>query len=208
MPTMARRRKWWASALATFHAQTYPYKELLIGSEDGDALASIEAGPGVRLMQTPPLRALGAKRNWINRHARGSIIAHWDDDDWYYADRIREMAKLLETNAHIHVSGYRTCVFQGVNGPLLYSAPGDYVVGSSLCYRSSWWRAHPFPDGKQVGEDTDFVNFARRARVLMALPGEGRIIARDHGMNSHQRNIKTPQWSPWRGPWPDGYQCV
>lgn len=206
MPTTAKRIQFHKGSLKCFQAQTYPHRELLVGSEDVAALESLSDAPGVRTIHVPHFKAIGGKRNWINRHAHGSLILHWDDDDWYYPGRIEEMVHLFETNPAVHVAGYRTCLFDGINGKLLFRAPGDYVVGSSLAYRISWWRDHPFPDGKHVGEDNDFIRPARQARVLKCLPGDGKIVARDHGMNTSPRNISTAQWSKWVGPMPEGYK--
>ena len=45
-----------------------------------------------RYVRLPRRLTIGAKRNLACEQARGEIIAHWDDDDWYSPDRLRYQA--------------------------------------------------------------------------------------------------------------------
>ncbi len=51
----------------------------------GDLVAGV---PGVRYLQLPQRASIGAKRNLACAEARGELIAHWDDDDWYAPARL------------------------------------------------------------------------------------------------------------------------
>lgn len=218
MPTTASREKWWWQAVRCFQLQTYHQKELLVGSEDGHELARFPPVDGLRLIHVPRFPRLGTKRNWINRHARGSIIAHWDDDDWYHPRRLEEQVAVLIANPSVHVTGYRTCLFRSPNGCYLYSGSPKFAVGSSLCYRREYWEGHPF-EGENVGEDGRFVQRAMRV-ILPQEQGPERMVAHDHGNNTSPRQREKvgrgadgkkivtmrPQWSYWIGPLPEGYK--
>jgi glycosyltransferase involved in cell wall biosynthesis len=77
--------------------QDYPNRELVIvedGDEDvSDMIRELEC---VRYLRSPPRSSIGPKRNLACQSARGDIIAHWDDGDWYGVGRLsHQVARLL-----------------------------------------------------------------------------------------------------------------
>ena len=88
-------------ALAYFERQDYPNRELII-VDDGDDRVSDLISPDsqVRYLTVPQNTSIGAKRNIACEQARGDIIAHWDDDDWYAPHRLEhQIAPLLAKQA-------------------------------------------------------------------------------------------------------------
>src|ERR1700752_425901 len=89
MPTYDRRG-FISQALQQFLQQDYPNRELIIVDDGSDAIGDLaENLAGVRYLRLPSRKSIGAKRNLACQQARGEIIAHWDDDDWYSSDRLR-----------------------------------------------------------------------------------------------------------------------
>jgi glycosyltransferase involved in cell wall biosynthesis len=92
MPTY-NRRPFLPLALRCFLDQDYPNKELIIIDDGTDPISDIALGvSGVRHVARPARQSIGAKRNLACAEARGAIIAHWDDDDWYAPERLRYQA--------------------------------------------------------------------------------------------------------------------
>jgi glycosyltransferase involved in cell wall biosynthesis len=102
MPTY-NRPEFVPQALEHFYAQDYPNKELIIVDDGEDSVEELVAGfPDVNYIRLNTRHSIGAKRNVACRYARGEIIAHWDDDDWYSSDRLRyQAAPLIEGEADI-----------------------------------------------------------------------------------------------------------
>ena len=102
MPTY-NRRPFVRLALQHFLAQDYPNKELVIVDDGDEPIGDLACDrPGVRYLHQPARASIGAKRNLACLHARGEIIAHWDDDDWYAADRLRyQVAPIVAGDADI-----------------------------------------------------------------------------------------------------------
>ena len=101
----ARRPALAACAIASFRAQTYAHRELLIiddGNDDtlAEHVAAL-ADPRVRLLRLPAAgRSLGALRNIAVAQARGEFVCQWDDDDLYDPARIEcQMQALQQTSA-------------------------------------------------------------------------------------------------------------
>src|SRR5260370_2444193 len=102
MPT-ANRRCCVPEAIRMFLAQDYSEKELVILDDGEDSVADlIPSHPQIRYLRHNRRQRVGAKRNIACAEARGAIIAHWDDDDWYAPSRLsRQVAALEATDAHL-----------------------------------------------------------------------------------------------------------
>jgi len=67
-----------------------------------------------------------------------------------------------------------------------YEGTKGYALGTSLCYRRSWWQAHPF-EAKNVGEDNDFVSVAVSAGRLISVDAGKMMYATNHPGNTSPR---------------------
>jgi len=87
-----------AFAIECFQRQTYANRELIVVTAAPDsgveALIAELADPAIRFIQAVP-RPLGELRNVVAAHARGELIAQWDDDDLSAPDRLAMMAGVL-----------------------------------------------------------------------------------------------------------------
>ena len=77
-------------AIQLFLRQDYPNRELIVIDDGDDPVGRPRARttPASATAVCPARRTIGAKRNLACEQARGEIIAHWDDDDWYAPDRL------------------------------------------------------------------------------------------------------------------------
>jgi glycosyltransferase involved in cell wall biosynthesis/GR25 family glycosyltransferase involved in LPS biosynthesis len=186
-------RKW-------FEAQDYPNLEWLI-LDDGDAPdpAFATTPSDIRYHHVQGRLTIGAKRNWLVEQARGEIIVHFDDDDYYapnYVSRMvgeldRRQADLLNLRGwwlydlrssflgywdltQKHGLHYR-CDSDGVACMVLdpHNDAGfrdtHYGFGFSFAYRRSVWETAPFPD-IDFDEDGGFSRTARERFVVDGFP--------------------------------------
>jgi glycosyltransferase involved in cell wall biosynthesis len=87
MPTFNRRR-FLRLALKAFNSQDYPARELIVIDDGTDPVGDlVEEARMARYVRLSARASIGEKRNRACAEARGSIIAHWDDDDWYAPGR-------------------------------------------------------------------------------------------------------------------------
>jgi glycosyltransferase involved in cell wall biosynthesis len=163
--------------------------------EDGGNVAEslLPADPRIRYIKLQHAYTIGGKRNLACELARGSVIAHWDDDDWSFPGRLAEQVAILRDRPAIQVTGYHSMLFQDEKGSRwLYRGSPNYALGTSLCYRRTWWESHRFPD-LQVGEDNDFVAKARP--FLYSVNAEHRMIASIHSGNTSAKRAGS-NWEP------------
>jgi glycosyltransferase involved in cell wall biosynthesis len=206
MPTRGRPR-FVAQSVAYFRRQTYPNRELVIVYEDdADLPAGIE-GDDIRLVRTTQ-RVIGAKRNVAAGAARGEIIAHWDDDDWYGRERLaRQAAPILQGVADI--TGLNDMLFMALGSGAFWSATPELfarlfvenVSGGTLMFRRGVWeRSGPYP-AISLREDAEFMIRAMRDGArLRREPGRDLCVYVRHDANtwkfSEGAYLQPDQWLP------------
>ena len=196
MPTKGRHQ-FAMQAVESFLSQLYPWKELII-VDDMQEPSFLEPlrDPQIHYYREFATAGLGLKRNRCCHLANGSIICHWDDDDWSSPQRMGDQVCRLEDTLK-QVTGYRTMLFYDpLNEPHWgrYAEQADYALGTSLCYWKSWWEQNPFidiPFGNRlcVGEDNDFIYRAQQAGQFICSDGLGIMVARIHTGCTSPKNI-------------------
>lgn len=200
-PEMVRR------AVASFKAQEYPEKWLLIWNTGGrNDFLELEDGD-VAIVYSPQPGAIGQMRNRANMGAfdifpdECDYFAHWDSDDWSHPLRLSEQVELCD-RSRADVVGYKEVLFWDSSA---FGAAWSYrsqhptgVVGASLLYpRATWERKH-FPT-VNIGEDTVWL-LNNRFKVHASpstwsprgLPNhEPRMICGIHGGNTSSKIVPT-----------------
>lgn len=191
MPTTRARSQWIAQAVKYFLRQDYPNRELVVASED--VLPELPEDERIRYVNVASGLSLGAKRNASNRFARGEIIAHWDDDDWYAPWRLSEqVAAMRETR--LPISGCRSLLFLDLaNDQVWRFSPADSVPcawSSTLLYERCFWQERLFP-AITFSESVWFF----LQETASAPPPRDVCVAVVHGKNTSTRHFAPPRYS-------------
>jgi glycosyltransferase involved in cell wall biosynthesis len=196
MPT-ADRRRFVPRAIQQFLRQTYAPRELVIVDDGTDSVRDlVPDDPRIRYVRTEPCTSLGAKRNLACSLARGTLLAHWDDDDWM------SDARLALQVAALRASGADVCGLSAVRyfDPVRQQAwefrwterRRAWVGGNTLLYRRAAWERRPFP-GLNEGEDTRWV-FSQNA--VHAMRDGSWFAAVVHAGNTSPKQTRGPHWHP------------
>lgn len=168
MPTY-NRRNFVTQALTYFLRQDYPNKELIILDDGTDAVEDlIPSDERITYLRLSQRLTVGAKRNLACEQAKGSIIVHWDDDDWHATQRLNcQIEMLLRQNADL--CGINKLLFYDPANRLawqyLYPASQKvWLAGSTLCYKRDFWINNRFAN-ISVGEDARFVWSGRQGQI-------------------------------------------
>lgn len=200
MPT-ADRRMFVPQAVRCFLRQDYPNAELLILDDGVDPVEDcVPSSVRVRYVRLGRKLSVGAKRNLACEMAGGSIVVHWDDDDWYPAWRVSAQVKALDESG-ADICGTSQLLYYEASGGrawrYAYGGPrSPWVAGNTLAYRRSFWERHRFPDVR-VGEDTRFVWGSASARVC-DLAEPSLCVATAHSANTSPKATDGCYWLPWR----------
>jgi hypothetical protein len=198
MPTYNRRR-FVPRAIRSFLRQDFPNKELVIVDDGTDAIGDlVPDDPRMRYIRLSRRATVGAKRNLACDQSGGSLIAHWDDDDWHAPRRLRcQVEALLEAGADL--CGLKTLLFYDTRNDQAwrYTYPDDrrpWLSGSSLLYTRDFWIGHRFAE-TDVGEDSQFVWGADPLRIA-ALADFTIHVGIIHGGNVAAKQTGGAWWQP------------
>lgn len=197
MPTFDRR-PFIERAIRNFLRQTYPSLELLILDDGTDPIGDlVPDDPRIRYVRLDGRRSIGAKRNLGCEEARGELIAHWDDDDWYPPDRIaRQVEALRRRGGGLCGSSHELFFEPATQRAWRYGWMGadPMLVGASLLYPKAVWQKTRFAD-IQVGEDVRFVRQAGAPLVDLRLPSL--CVGIIHPGNTSPKTVQGRNWEPY-----------
>lgn len=93
-----------------FRNQTYPKSrmEWIIVDDGTDKIQDLVQAsdiPQIRYFDIEEKMMLGAKRNFMHKHCRGSIIVYMDDDDYYPPDRVSHAVERLQSKPEALCAG-------------------------------------------------------------------------------------------------------
>jgi len=202
MPT-ANRQQFLPYAIEYFLQQDYKNSELIIlddGTESSQAV--IPDDPRIRYFYDDYVQLLGTKRNFCCEQARGEIIIHLDDDDWYDKDWVSVAVQaLLSSGADITGLSDVNFFLKETNQHWEFrddKTLKPWVYGGTLAYRKSYWEANQFNE-MNVGEDNDFIcrtNAKLHPHDYTA--GYLALIHRDNaGVIKYENPRDKPQVSKW-----------
>lgn len=176
-----------------FQRQDYPACELIIVDDGAEDLAGqLPDDPRIRYVRLPSRQSIGAKRNRGCELASGSIIAQWDDDDWYAPGRLSaQVASLLLGEADI--TGLTAGIFFELTRWEFWSCAPDLhrrlfvhdVHGGTLVYQRGIWEQRVRYPNASLAEDAAFLRQAvHRGARLCKLSNDGLFIYLRHAKNS------------------------
>lgn len=170
MPTY-NRRAFFPHAIRYFLRQEYPSKELIIIDDGTDCVEDLAEGlPGIQYYRLPKKTSVGVKLNMACRYAKGSIIANWNDDDWYAPRRLQYQVDTLQSQ-DVNLCGINKLLYYDMRNQraFCYAYPKDqrvWLAGSSLCYTKELWEKSGYAD-VNIGEDGLFVWAADSSRTMV-----------------------------------------
>ena len=194
-------------AVEYFRRQTYPNLELVVVDDGVRSVRQlIPNEPQFRYVKLARRLPLGTKRNVAVQNARGPIVVHWDDDDWYSPDRVAlQVSPILQDRADVTGLGMHDVLF--VDGMrLLRCSPELHasmhhgpIFPGTLAYRRALWGRVPFRPVR-CGEDAIFLRELQAQARVLHLPETHACVVVRHGKNTWKFDVPDeetpPGWSP------------
>ena len=159
------RRPFIQNMFQCFRNQDYP-KHLLewIIVDDGtdkikDLIVSSNI-PQIRYFEIKDKMFLGAKRNYMHKFARGSIIVYMDDDDYYPPDRISHSVDRLLSNPEALCSGSSEIYvyFKGMNKMIQCGPYGpNHATAGTFAFKKELLEQTKYEDGAALAEEKAFL---------------------------------------------------
>jgi O-antigen biosynthesis protein len=197
MPTFDRR-SFVPQAVRYFLRQDYPAKELIVVDDGPEPVNDLlPADHRIVYHRLDVRTVLGAKRNLACQLARGTIIMHWDDDDWASPQRVSLQMSAL-TGGDADICGVASLLYYdpASSSAWRFTWPDRlraWAAGPSLCFRKELWAKSPFPD-VPIGEDTRFVFSPAVSRVADVQAADC-IVGIIHPRNTAPKSIRGVHWT-------------
>ena len=130
---------------------------------------------------------IGNLRNICKKVAKGDVMIHFDDDDYYPECRIKyTMSQLKSTKRQI--AGTSDLYMYDVHFKTLYqfrSFGDNHILGGTMAYTKKYAREHHFDETVTHAEEGSFTSkFTEPAAVLKA---DKIMIASSHGINTYSK---------------------
>lgn len=170
-------------------AGEYGLEIVILDDLDSPSFFNAPEFQGVHYHLSEKRLSIGEKRNRLCELANGDVIVHFDDDDYSAPGRVNDqLDRLMSSGAAL--TGYSEMLFESETGECwLHSGDEHYAIGTSMMFRKSFWRSHPFVAGAGrsvdfVGEDTVFLGQARAENAVVCVPAGQMMLARIHSGNT------------------------
>lgn len=177
-----------------YSVQTYPIhlRELIIYDDSPSPIPinTPKNAKNVSYIHDEKRWPIGYKRNFLNRKAKGKVIVWFDDDDFYFRNRIEKSVALLLSRMEIELIGAKSTLLFDVNNDraaLIKHKPG-YIQNNVLAYRKSFTDDHQYNQTCECHEERLFVNDIDHEKVHQ-FDGNELCIHVYHGRNVNDKKM-------------------
>jgi len=171
------RRKFLPALLECYKSQTYPKDrmEWIVLDDGTDCVRDFfeEAAktiPNLRYLREETKLLIGAKRNRLNREAKGEILVAMDDDDFYSPDRVSHAVTSLARNPKIELAGASEIYIYFSDNQKIYKL-GPYnknhATNGTMAWRRSYALTHSYDETVTHAEERSFLENYKNPMVQM-----------------------------------------
>jgi glycosyltransferase involved in cell wall biosynthesis len=181
------RRVFIPQLIRNFCRQSYPIDrmELVVMDDGEDPVADLMPRMlNVRYIALPERIPLGRKRNLLSAAARGDIIVHMDDDDYYPPTRVSHAVNRLLGSDRLIAGSRIVLVYNLQNDRVVCSGPfGTFQAGSgSFAYRREYLEQNRWADEDRHSIEPAFT--AGFTRPMVELNPLETIVVIQHNLNT------------------------
>jgi glycosyltransferase involved in cell wall biosynthesis len=168
-PTYNRRR-FLPSIIECYKQQTFDKSKMewIILDDGEDCVRDIfeEAAktiPNLRYIRHEPTPKLliGAKRNILNKEARGDILIAMDDDDYYPPDRVKHAVYRLNQNPKIDLAGSSEMYLFYTDIKKIYKVGpirNNHATNGTMAWRKRYALTHTYDETVTHAEERSFLD--------------------------------------------------
>lgn len=185
-----------SKTLPCFLEQTYPkIVEWLIvnGSQTQEEADQFKAFVETLQAKHPLIRTLpwigkkniGAYRNQVNANVVGDIVVSFDDDDYYFKDRVAVTVKHMEKNKH-QVAGCENFYIYDMDMNRVFLVNLNLnisVCNNTIAYTREFGQKNKYDETKTHAEEPSFYGNAK----ILQLPKESMTIQMSHVSNTYNK---------------------
>ena len=159
------RRPFIQTMFECFKNQDYPKErmEWIIVDDGTDKIKDlIETSniPQIRYFEIEKKLALGAKRNYMHKHVKGSIIVYMDDDDYYPPERVSHAVEMLQKNEKALCAGASEIyLYFKTMGKMIQAGPygPNHATAGTFAFKTELLKDTKYNDNAALAEERAFL---------------------------------------------------
>ena len=159
------RRPFIQTMFECFKNQDYPKNrmEWIIVDDGTDKIKDlIEASniPQIRYFEIDKKIALGAKRNYMHKHVKGSIVVYMDDDDYYPPERVSHAVEMLQKNEKALCAGASEIyLYFKTMGKMIQAGPygPTHATAGTFAFKAELLKDTKYNDDAALAEERAFL---------------------------------------------------
>ncbi|MBI5450491.1 MAG: glycosyltransferase family 2 protein [Gammaproteobacteria bacterium] len=185
------RRAFIPQLIRNFRLQSYPLDrmELIIADDGADPVSDLVADiRGVRYLRLEPV-TLGAKRNILAGEARGEILVHMDDDDYYPRARVAHAVERLLHGRYPLAGSSEMYIYNLESKVLSCSGPFSptHATNGTIAYRREYLNDNRFADDAVIQDEQLFTRGF--TNPMIQLDPFKTILCIQHHINTWDKNM-------------------
>jgi glycosyltransferase involved in cell wall biosynthesis len=201
-PTYNRRR-FLPSLIAGYLAQEYPATsmEWIILDDGEDCVKDVFDAykiPNLRYIRLQEKVLIGAKRNILNREARGSILVAMDDDDYYSPKRVSHVVKKFIANPLVQVVGASEIYIYYSDSKKIYKFgpyAKNHATNGTMAWRKDYANTHTYDETVAFAEERSFLQ--EYTTPLVQLDPLQVMLVMSHSDNTHNKKQMRDERNPF-----------
>ena len=159
------RRPFMQSMFQCFLNQTYPKDriEWIIVDDGTDKVRDVIEASGIsqiKYVEVEKKMMLGAKRNLMHSHCKGTIIVYMDDDDYYPPDRIEHaVERLLENPTAMCAGSSEIYIYFKHIGKMIQFGPyqNNHATAGTFAFRAELIKTSKYEETAALAEERAFL---------------------------------------------------
>jgi len=203
-PTYNRRR-FFPTLIRMIETQTYPRDcmEWIVYDDGQDPVGDLIDEASNRLPRTIYIRdeekqTLGEKRNRLNREAKGDILVAFDDDDFYFPERVSAAVTALRSNPTVDLAGSSEVYmyFTDTKEILKMGPYGQtHATNGTMAWRKRYASSHSYDEAVAFAEEKSFLDSYKNS--LIQLNPMKVMLVMSHSDNTFDKSILRAAENPF-----------
>ena len=193
------RRAFIPTLIQIYLHQTYPKEnmEWIILDDGRDKVEDLFHAahiPNLRYLYEDEKMRIGAKRNRLNKEARGSIIIAMDDDDYYPADRVQTVVDAFTQNPDKNLAGSSEMNMYYIDQQTIWTIGShgpNHATNGTMAWRKTYANKHFYDEYVTKAEETSFLEGYKHP--MIQLDPKKTILVVCHSDNTVDKSLLRKQ---------------
>jgi len=154
--------------------------------------------PNLRYIRREPKLLIGAKRNILNKEAKGDIIVAMDDDDYYCPERVSHVVFRFASEPTVELAGSSEIYMYYTDIKKIYNL-GPYAKGhatnGTMAWRRSYALTHLYDETVSFAEEKSFLEGYKHKMIQLDAMKVMLVIS--HSENTFDKKALREHKSPF-----------